>query len=412
MRLAVELYGTLLGHLVGEDARTFDFHPSEEGLAEFGLTSRVLSVAMPLTPVQPRHHAARRRNWFAELLPEGDQLEYLLAQAGLRRGDTVRFLAAYGRDVAGAVQLWDVDDPTEPRTPGLESVDDHAIRRMLEDPQSAPLGNEPVLGKTSLAGVQPKIVLAQAEGGWNRVVGGSPSTHILKPWLASRPTVVYDEEYGARLGRRLGLLDYDTSVREFDGLPALVIERFDREEGSRIHQEDFNQALGASGAQKYQEMGGVVSLARIAEVVERYGHRADLDRLARMAVFTVGIGNLDLHAKNLGLLHLPDGDVRLAPAYDMVPMTHLAGIDGRVALAIDGEYVHRCLTIEMISAELTRWGLRRAREVVGSALEELRAVALDEAPLEGADPLIAEDAVRFTTNLLEGRATGARERSG
>lgn len=40
----------------------------------------MLSVTVPLVPAPRRDHAARRRNWFAELLPEGDQYDYLLAE--------------------------------------------------------------------------------------------------------------------------------------------------------------------------------------------------------------------------------------------------------------------------------------------------------------------------------------------
>ncbi len=100
MRLAVELYGTTIGTLQG-DARNFDFTPNEQAIAEFGVNSPVLSVSIPLTATQRRDHAGRRRNWFAELLPEGDQYAYMLAQSGVRRGDTLAFLARYGRDVAG-----------------------------------------------------------------------------------------------------------------------------------------------------------------------------------------------------------------------------------------------------------------------------------------------------------------------
>lgn len=56
-------------------------------------------------------------------------------------------------------------------------------------------------------------------------------------------------------------------------MSAVVIERYDRApeapEG-RIHQEDFNQALGAAGSQKYQPNDGEVALA----VAGEYRHAA------------------------------------------------------------------------------------------------------------------------------------------
>lgn len=399
MRLAVELYGVRVGTLEG-DPRSFDFVASGEGIERFGVNSPVLSTAIPLVLHARRDQARRRRNWFAELLPEGDQYDYLLAQSGIRRGDTLGFLARYGRDVAGALQLWDLDDPTEPKTPGLKPVGAADIRALLEDPIGSPLANDPRAGKSSLGGVQPKIVLARTPNGWAQVLGGHPSTHILKPQLGGeRATVIYDEEYGSRLARHLGLASFATAIETFDGLPALVIERYDRVAGERVHQEDFNQALGASGNEKYQRLGGVVSLARVAELLARSAPAADRMRLARMVVFAVGIGNLDLHTKNLGLLHPDSGDVTLAPAYDGVPQAHQAN-DGELALAVNDVYRHEAVTRADLLAEFARWGLRRADDVIAEVLEALDAAVEAETPLDGAHPHLQHDIASFISRLL------------
>jgi len=407
MRLAVELYDTRVGVLDG-DARTFDFTPSAEGIQAFGTASSVLSVTIPLVDRPRRDQAGRRRNWFSELLPEGSQYDYMLQQGGLRAGDTPGFLARYGRDVAGALQVWDLDDPTEPRTPGLRPVSRADIRRLLEDPIGAPLANDPEAGKSSLGGVQPKVVLVKNDDGWAQALGGHPTTHILKPRLdGDKQTVIYDEEYGSRIARRLGLLDYATAVDDFDGLAALVVERYDRVDGQRVHQEDFSQALGASGNQKYQEVGGVVSLARIAELLKRHAPEADLIRLARMVILAVASGNLDLHTKNLGLLHTADGRVALAPAYDVVPQAHLRN-DGRLALAVNKKYRHAEITRDDLHAELSGWGLRRTAVTIGSALEELETIVTSEVPLDGAYPLLQEQIAVFIDNLRHGSPAGGR----
>ena len=101
------------------------------------------------------------------------------------------------------------------------------------------------------------------------MIDGWPSTHILKPESRDYPTSIYDEEFGARFARATGLTSFPTWIEEFDGVPAVVIERYDRSPDApqgRIHQEDFNQVLGAAGNQKYQKYGGKVSLERIARV--------------------------------------------------------------------------------------------------------------------------------------------------
>ena len=409
MRLAVEIHGTRVGLLEG-GARDFDFVPDPAGLALFGINSMVLSVTIPLVRHPRRDRAGRRRNWFAELLPEGDQYEFMLAQGALKRGDTPAFLARYGRDVAGALQIWDVDDPTEPRTPAVRSVTEEEVRTLLEDPSGSPLANDRAAGKSSLGGVQPKLVLvrigAPGNEGWAQALGGYPSTHILKPQLpGSFATVIFDEEYGSRLARVLGLAPFDVVIADFAGLPTLVVERFDRSDVGRVHQEDMNQALGASGNEKYQRIGGAVSLRRIADVVERHARPQDLVALARMVVLAVGIGNLDMHAKNLGLLHTEAGSVQLAPAYDVVPQAHLSR-DGELALAVNRKYRHADVTREDLIAEFRGWGIRDNKRIIDQVLTELRTAVESEYPLPGAFAGLRDQISGFVENLIAGRAAG------
>lgn len=404
MRLTVELEGLSIGFLEG-DSRGFDFTPASAAIEHFGVNSPVLSVSIPLTPKPRRDHARRRRNWFSELLPEGDQYEYLLARGGLRRGDTLAFLARYGRDVAGALQIWDLDDPTEPQTPSLRDVTRSEVRSLLEDPIRSPLGNDTLLGKSSLGGVQPKIVISRTTTGWAQALGGHPSTHILKPRLPGQnASAIFDEEYGSRIARRLGLADHSTSVEDFAGLPTLVIERFDRHGGLRLHQEDFNQILGASGNEKYQEIGGVVSLQRIADALQRHATSRDLARLAQMVILGLALGNTDMHAKNLGLLHIGDA-IRLAPAYDFVPQAHQSN-DGRLALAVNRKYQLAEVTRADAIAELESWNLRGASRLVDETLAEVAEIVADETPLASAYGNLQEAISTATTRLREGKAHG------
>ena len=125
------------------------------------------------------------------------------------------------------------------------------------------------------------------------MIDGWPSTHILKPESRDYPTSIYDEEFGARFARAAGLSSFPTWIEEFEGVPALVIERYDRSPDApqgRIHQEDFNQVLGAAGNQKYQKYGGKVSLERIARVFSALGDGDSLDRLFKLVVVSVAVG--------------------------------------------------------------------------------------------------------------------------
>jgi serine/threonine-protein kinase HipA len=144
-----------------------------------------------------------------------------------------------------------------------------------------------------------------------------------------------------------------------------VIERYDRAGGRRIHQEDFSQALGASGNQKYQEMGGVVSLQRVAETLVRHAPEQDLAALARMVILAVGIGNL--------------------------------------ALAVNGKYRHADVTTgDDLLVEFTSWGLRRAATTIVDTLDQLEEAVKDEAPLEGSFPALRGQILGFIANLRGG----------
>lgn len=405
--LVVELYGTKIGTLTGT-WRTFDLRLDTTAVDTFGIDSRVLSVAIPLTVVPVSAGKNCRQNFFRELLPEGRMLTRLAQQAEVNEYDVIGLLRRYGRDVAGALQIWDADLPGEPKKPSCEPASATDVANMLAHVLQNPLGNQFPGGKTSLPGVQDKIVLARSDEGWNRVVDGWPSTHILKPESRDHPTMIYDEEYGSRFVRAVGLANFSMLIEEFDGVSAVVIERYDRSPespGGRIHQEDFNQILGATGIQKYQRHGGSVSLERVAKVFSSVGDRDSLERLFKLVVVSVAIGNLDLHAKNLSMLHWPNGSVSLAPAYDIVPQAHQVN-DGELALAVAGEYRHAAITKENLIEEGLAWGLDAAPDIAETTLVAVLDLARVTSPHERAHPGLPADITSAVSNLLAGQPVG------
>lgn len=383
--LEVHLYETHVGNLVGDSWRDFDFVATPAAVERFGVGTTVLSESVPLVPHQPRGKAARRRVFFDELLPEGIARQRLADRARVTTTDTLGLLAAYGRDVAGAVQVIDPTAHDRADTPRARVLSTADIVDLLDDVAAYPLGNAPMSGKASLAGVQEKVLLARVGKRWAQCLYGYPSTHILKPVARQHTDMIFNEEYASRIARALGLAPYATWIESFEGTDALVIERYDRDvavPGHRVHQEDFNQVLGASGAEKYQEGGGKVSLNRIASVVGSAEGRDGLVRLLTLVTLAVCVGNLDMHAKNISLLHPPDGSARLAPAYDVVPLIHYPGIDGRMAMAINDVYEHARIRRSDLIAEAVRWGMGagRAGEVVEAVVATVRSTVRDEQP--------------------------------
>jgi serine/threonine-protein kinase HipA len=101
---------------------------------------------------------------------------------------------------------------------------------------------------------------------------------------------------------------------------AFAIERFDRVSGTRIHQEDFAQALEIHPYDKYGGTGRLAvsydSLTRL--VADACGGDACGELVERLA-FMVACGNDDAHLKNWSL-QWPTGEPRprLSPCYDLV----------------------------------------------------------------------------------------------
>ena len=411
--LHVELYGVLLGTLSpnGRDV-VFEVEPSV--FEHFPMASTVMSLSTPLNLMYTAPQKKRSANFFAELLPEGRNLRWLAEPLPIGEQNTYGLLRKFGKDSAGALIIYDPDDPSTEKKPKAEKVDGRQIRYLFEHMPQEPLANSPVSGKISLGGMQGKIVLAKKGGEWHRTHYGFPSTHILKPVVPEFPTMVYDECFAMQLALKAGLTSHPVWIEEFDGADALVIERYDRSggiPGGRIHQEDFNQALGAHGDQKYQDVGGKVNAKRIAATLERFGGKEDVSAFASQLVFAVAIGNLDMHAKNISILHFPDGTIKLAPAYDQVPLRHQR-TDGRLALALDGEYVHANITKRHIAAELLSWksaafaSEAAAYQFVEDLLEAFRG-AVEALPLNAhAYPSLKEAITAFTSNLLDGKPTG------
>ena len=405
--LTVELYGHHIGVIQGDSYRTFDITFEPSAITHFGASSRIMSMAVPLDLKLNRITAKRRRNFFSGLLPEGRQLTSMARNAQLSELDVLGLLARYGRDVAGAIQIWDLHDPGEPRTPKIEPVSDAIVSAMLNDLTGQPLGNARTSGKTSLPGVQAKIVLARTDTGWARVHDGYPSTHILKPVANEFPTMIFDEEYGSRFVRALGLANFATQLTEFGGTHALVIERYDRNKispGGRIHQEDLAQALGVPTIEKYQKYGAV-TLERVSRLLAETDEPSPNVTLAKMLTLSVALGNLDMHAKNISLLHAESGTITIAPMYDVVPQTQY-DTDGEFAFTVNGVLEHHAITRNDLIEEITQWGLPRSRTIIDETLETVRSLVVTETPHPSAEPTLQAEILRFTQNLLDGRAVG------
>ncbi|KLL10244.1 MULTISPECIES: hypothetical protein [Protofrankia] len=95
----------------------------------------------------------------------------------------------------------------------------------------------------------------------------------------------------------------------------------------------------------------------------------------------------------------------LSPAYDMVPQAHQSN-DGEVALAVAGEYRHAAIALDHLVKEGRAWGLATAADLVEETLATVLHLTRSETPHPRADPGLAHNIARFTSNLLTGHTIG------
>lgn len=176
------------------------------------------------------------------------------------------------------------------------------------------------VGRGSISGAQPKMLVSRSDDGRFLELTGRGGLYILKPQTASFRALPENEHAVMTIARKMGLeVPPCGLVRLGDGGWGYVVRRFDRsaDGGRRAMQEDFCALAGLSADQKYQ--GSIELCVRLLRAhVEPRELPDQVGRLFRQVLFSWWIGNGDLHLKNLSLTRGPEGLVRLTPAYDLV----------------------------------------------------------------------------------------------
>ncbi len=333
-----------------------------------------------------RPDAASVSNFLGGYVPEGNHREKMAAKRHIDAGDLFALLSEFGGSVAGAVTLRRSDEDDADR-PEFEALTDRELsaklKQALEDSDQGIVDDS----RSTLPGYQPKVLVAQIDGQWAYPRGRAHSTWILKPQVLARPTRLFDEHYSHLLAQHVGLSSYRSEIRKAGRMTYLAIERFDRElVGGKVrlhHQEDLAQALGLDWtdtdvkfqAPEWPTDKRRASARRIGELLGSIP-RSDtvLAQWVRQLTFHIAVGNNDAHAKNVALMHLQTG-TQLSQLYDAVPNLFQAGlIKFDLALAVDGVFDHRRMSVERLVAEAASWGViarSRTQTIIGETLSAL-----------------------------------------
>ena len=318
--LSVRLHGRQIGVItrLAGDRQLFAFEQDyiddpQRATLSLSFKGRTGGLVTTLHPV-----TRRVPPFFSNLLPEGNLREYLAGLAEVNPDREFFLLAVLGADLPGALVVTPFEGESKQVGPHQQEEEDHHDD---DHPRKGVL-------RFSLAGVQLKFsAVMEASGGLTIPAGGMGGSWIVKLPSHRFPAVPENEFAMLELARRVGIAVPENRlvpVADIQGLPeearrpggqALAVRRFDRlPGGASVHMEDFAQVFGQFPDNKYK----FHSYANIASVLWAEAGDDALWEFVRRLVFSVLIGNADMHLKNWSLLYPDRRTPRLSPGYDFV----------------------------------------------------------------------------------------------
>ncbi len=395
--LEVYLHGRHIGVLSGSSLR-LEFQYDSDIVAEYGASSILLSLSLPVT--RRKITGTSVFNYFDGLLPEGHVRSHLASANGLATPDALGLLRILGADCAGAVQVIPAGMSPADSSEAVPMTDTEVINTVEALPTWDLPENFAITA--SLGGVQSKVLLSRRDDVWVWPGRGAVSTHIIKPDPHDSPVphLLTGEDWALKVAAAAGLPAAESRLETFGARQAIIVTRYDRtRDGGRLHQEDFTQALALASTAKYE--GTTSAPSRLTTLVDTAApHTRDENEfrrdLIRAVTFNLVIGNGDAHSKNYSLL-IRDGEILLAPLYDVAPTQLLYPRSVNAGHALGGQARLDQLTLEHIMREGVAWGLD-ADDARSAAVGVLEAVA------EAAWASPADDTIGFLRELVPARA--------
>ncbi|QTA84420.1 type II toxin-antitoxin system HipA family toxin [Desulfonema magnum] len=335
--LRVFLNDRPVGELRSDKKRrlVFQYHREYLGASD----AHPLSLSLPLGELPFEEDIARP--FFSNLLPEGDIRTIIARFVRVSGKNDMALLEKIGGECAGAVSVLPEGFVPEKKGGYIRLSRDELDSMMAADTGRPLLINREEL-RLSLAGAQDKLPVFIKDGEYFLPTGNMPSSHIIKPRNRYFGGTVQNEAFCMKLAKAAGLPVPGSHIWKGEKNIAYVVERYDRArdaEGniSRIHQEDFCQAMGYLPDQKYESEGGP-GLAECFSLLEKFSAQPIRDRknFISWVIFNFLIGNADAHAKNISLL-FRHGKIYLAPFYDLMSTLVYPELSQKMSMKIGKE---------------------------------------------------------------------------
>lgn len=208
----------------------------------------------------------------------------------------------------------------------------HLDKQILSD-----LATRTVNKRIAVTGVQPKLSvdLEKEVGGERLTIFGLWGQYILKPQHDEFQFMPETEDLTMDLADLFKMKTcHHALIPTSEGKLAYIAKRFDRENGQKVHIEDFCQISGFLTEQKYKG-----SYEKIGKLIAQYCTNRGLDTLNffELVLFCYLTGNNDMHLKNFSVIHHSDHTISLSPAYDLLNVNLIFPDDAeKLALTLNG----------------------------------------------------------------------------
>jgi len=341
--LDVYLHNRLIGKL-SQDNMSLRFSYDETYLKD--KNAFPLSASMPLS--QKDFTGSVVSSFFSGLLPDEQVRIRLGRYLGISARNTFGLLREIGGDCAGALSLFPEGvSPLSQKAHSFRVLSDAEAWDILSHLDKRPMlaGEEGV--RMSGAGAQDKLMIAFVGNSIAIPTENTPSTHIIKPQIKGIEFSVQNEFFCMNLAKKVGLPVPEAHILSLKSEVFYLVKRYDRRiedngHATRLHQEDFCQALHIAPEHKYENEGGPTLKMCFSLLDEKIksglmagSHKVSL---LRGVIFNYLIGNGDAHGKNFSLLY--EGHAQsLAPFYDlMCTLVYGHSFKGKMAMKIGGKY--------------------------------------------------------------------------
>ena len=283
---------------------------------------------------QPLISSQRLAPVLSNLLPEGALRDWMARSLKVHIDNEFPLMAHMGKNLPGALQAIPISAGNVPKWALDHREQVEAVQIDVEHSQ----------GKFSLAGVQMKFSsVKNKDGRYNIGQDANSNSWIIKTPSTIHKYVPYNEYTAMKLAEFVGVDIPEIKLVELtqlDNLPdiqlpnevhAYAIKRFDRQEGQRVHTEDFAQVFQVYSYEKYQKF----NYEQIANALYQFGSQGlkDVQQMARRLLVNILLANGDAHLKNWSLIYPDSKRPVLSPAYDIV--STLPYVEGEQEFALN-----------------------------------------------------------------------------